>query len=242
LTCAACGVRGQTVCAPLGIAELDIVESFRVGSRKLGAHTDIFSQGEVGSEVYTILGGWVMLYTLLEDGRRQIVDFCLPGAFIGFQPDLDAPSKHTAEALTPVELYPLPKRGLLSMFAQHPEMAVRMACIVARDQVFAYQHLASVGRRTARGRIANLLLELFVRVRQSSLEASGDSIHLPLTQEHLADALGLTSVHVNRTLRVMREDGVLAGNLGAFSILNPDRLAEETGFDADVSIPRGPAG
>ena len=65
---------------------------------------------------------------------------------------------------------------------------------------------------------------------------------MPLTQEHLADALGLTSVHVNRTLRVMREDGVLAANLGAFSILNPDRLAEEAGFDADVSIPRYPAG
>ncbi len=121
-------------------------------------------------------------------------------------------------------------------------MALRMACIAARDQVFAYQHLTSVGRRTARERVANLLLELFVRVRQSAPEASGDAIRLLLTQEHLGDALGLTSVHVNRTLRALREDGVLAIKRGALSILDPDRLAEEAGFDDEVSIPRSPAG
>ena len=145
-------------------------------------------------------------------------------------------------ALTTIEVCVFPKRGLLTMFGRHPKMAVRMACIAARDQVFAYQHLTSVGRRTARERIANLLLELFVRLRQSAPEASGDSIRLPLTQEHLGDALGLTSVHVNRTLRALREDGVLAIKRGALSILDPDRLAEEAGFDDEVSIPRSPAG
>ncbi len=240
--CANCGVRGQTVCAPLDVNELGIVESFRAGNRKLDAGTDIFTQGEVGSEVYTLLEGWVMLYTLLEDGRRQIVDFCVPGAFLGFQPDLDAPSRHTSEALTAVKVCVFPKRGLLTMFGSHPKMALRMACIAARDQAFAYQHLTSVGRRTARERIANLLLELFVRVRQSAPEASGDAIRLPLTQEHLGDALGLTSVHVNRTLRDLREDGVLTVKRGALSILDPDRLAEEAGFNAEVTIPRSPAG
>ena len=67
-------------------------------------------------------------------------------------------------------------------------------------------------------------------------------IRLPLTQEHLGDALGLTPVHVNRTLRALREDGVLAVKRGALSILDPDRLAEEAGFDAEVSIPLSPAG
>ena len=241
-TCANCGVRGQTVCAPLDNSELDVIDSFRAGTRMLAAGSDIFTQGEAGHEVYTLLNGWVMLYTLLEDGRRQIVDFCVAGAFLGFQPDLDVPSKHTAEALTAVEVCVFPKRGLLTMFGQHPKMAVRMACIAARDQVFAYQHLTSIGRRTARERIANLLLELFVRVRQSAPDTAGDSIRLPLTQEHLGDALGLTSVHVNRSLRALREDGVLAVKRGALSILDPDRLAEEAGFDAEVSIPRSPAG
>lgn len=235
--CVRCGARGWTVCSSLTHDELTIIEGIKLGHRDYSAGADFLRQGEPQREVFTLLQGWAMRYSLLDDGSRQIIDFCLPGAFIGFQPDSESPKGYAAQAITDIKVCALPQKGLMDMLSQTPNMAVRLACIAYRDQVSMARHLANVGRRVARGRVANLLMELFVRVRMRSAAAASESIPLPLTQELIGDALGLTSVHVNRTLRSLREDKIVSLQGGTLRILDPDRLAVEAGFEEGVDVP-----
>ena len=90
--CLNCGVRSVTVCAALGDPQLAEVEAHKVGDHYFPAGSDLFLQGVQNEYLYTIKEGWVMLYTLLQDGRRQINDFCLTGAFIGCQSEMAGPS------------------------------------------------------------------------------------------------------------------------------------------------------
>lgn len=235
--CTRCGAREWTVCSSLSDDELNAVEGIKLGNREYPAGADFLRQGEPQREVITLLQGWAMRYSLLDDGSRQIIDFCLPGAFIGFQPDGDSPKGYAAQAITDIKVCALPQKGLMDMMSATPSMAVRLACIAYRDQVSMARHLTNVGRRMARGRVANLLMELFVRVRMRSAAAASESVTLPLTQELIGDALGLTSVHVNRTLRGLREDKIVSLKGGTLRILDPDRLAEEAGFEEGVDVP-----
>ena len=236
--CRVCSVREETLCAPLADHEIDIVERFKSGNRVFRAGTDIYFQGEPSRELYTLLDGWVFLYQILEDGRRQILDFALPGAFLGFQPNLDAPMAHSAQCLSDVATCVFPRNSLLDLFRAHPELALRMAWITARDWTLANEHLTNVGRRSARERVAHLLLELFYRVRLAHPSPHGDTIELPLTQEHIGDAIGLTAVHVNRTLRGLRESGLLTMTGRTLRVLDPDALAEVAGFDSETVLQR----
>ena len=231
-------MRDDAICAPLSDDEIAVVETFKSGHRELSAGADLYAQDEVCDELYTLLDGWVYLYQMLEDGRRQILDFALPGAFLGFQPELSAPAAHSAHCLTDISVCVFPRGTLLELFRAHPELALRMAWITARDGALAREHLTNVGRRSARERVAHLLLELFYRVRRGSAPAGENAVELPLTQEHIADALGLTTVHVNRTLRALREAGLMAMRGGMLRILDPGALAELAGFDPDIVLAR----
>jgi CRP-like cAMP-binding protein len=236
--CRSCAVRDEALCAALSDDDLHVIEHFKAGNRVIEAGCDLYYQGEPCSELYTLLDGWVYLYQILEDGRRQILDFALPGAFLGFQPDLDAPMMHSAQCLTDVAVCVFPRKNLLDLFRHHPELALRMAWITARDRTLANEHLTNIGRRVARERVAHLLLELFYRVRLAHPSPHSDSVELPLTQEHIGDALGLTSVHVNRTLRQLREAGLVIFSGRNMQVLDPDMLAEVAGFDSETVLQR----
>jgi CRP-like cAMP-binding protein len=226
-------VRGWGLCEPIHDDELDVVERFKAGDKVLEAGQDLFREGEPSRELYTVLEGWMFLYKLLEDGRRQIAKIVLPGDFVGFQPDLEALLDHSAQALTDVRLCVFPRDNFLELNRAHPELAIRLTCLVAHDVEMSRDRLTSVGRRSARERVAHFLLGLFYRVRLRHQEPRGASIPMPLTQEHIGDALGLTSVHVNRTLRNLRDEGLIEIANRRLHILDPDRLADAAGFDED---------
>ena len=224
--CSICRVRQWALCQPLPDADLCVVENFKSGERKVASGADVYTEGEPWHELYTLLDGWILLYKLLDDGRRQITKVVLPGDFIGFVPDLNGPMDHSAAALTDVQLCVFPRTKIFELFKAHPELAIRMTWLVARDVEMAQERLISVGRRTAEERVSHFLLELYYRLRFRSPEPQGTKIPLPLTQEHIGDALGLTAVHVNRTIRKLREAGMLAIEKQSLKILDPDSLAE----------------
>lgn len=236
--CRTCQVRERTMCAPMSDGDLVHLEAYKTGERIFAAGTDFLEQGETNQEFFTLLDGWPYLYELLEDGRRQILDFALSDDVLGFQPEPAAPLMYSARALIDISVCAFPRDSLLDFVRAHPDIGLRIACIAARDHHLAYNHLSNVGRRPAKERVANLLLELFYRIRLRSPKISGDGVPLLLTQEHIGNALGLTSVHVNRTLRSLREDGIVALNRGTLHIIDPDRLAEIAGFEAEVDVPR----
>ena len=127
--------------------DLDIVDRFKAGHRDLKAGDGIYDQGEVCHELFTVIEGWGFQYTLLEDGRRQITRIVLPGDFIGYQADLNAPADHSAEALTDMNLCIFPRDNILSLFREHPELAVRMTWLLARDEGRTQEWMTSIGRR-----------------------------------------------------------------------------------------------
>jgi len=229
--CHTCPVRHWTVCHALADEELRLVERFKVGDRSCPANTDIYDQGEALNELYTVLEGWVFLYKLLEDGRRQITMIALPGDFIGYSASLFGPMDHSARSLTPVKLCVFPRANFLDFVSAHPELSLRLTWMIAHYGELGRDRLTSVGRQSALERVAHFLLELFYRVRLRDLEPRGSSIAMPLNQEHIADALGLTPVHVNRMLRGLRERGLVRLADKTLHVLDPDGLAAVAGFD-----------
>ena len=231
--CLVCPVSSWAICAPLGEADLSTMDRYKIGERAIAEGSDFLHQGEPVTELHTLLEGWAFLYRLLEDGRRQITRVLLPGDFIGFQADLDAPADRAAQALTACRTCVFPRQRVMAMIRENPELAIRLTWAMARDEARMEEWLTSIGRRSALERIALFLLELYYRVRLRDPEPLGSEIPLPLTQEHIGDALGLTSVHVNRTLRELREAALLVVSRRTLRILDPDGLARAAGYESE---------
>lgn len=231
--CSGCPVREASLCRG---ADLALLETLRVGERILSPGMDLAFQGVNCANIYVVLDGWVCLYELMEDGRRQILQFALPGDVVGFRGDGE-PLTYSAQSLTAVAACVIPWGRFLKAAHRNPELALRLSGLMARDGAMAYVHLTSVGRRTALERVAYLLLELFYRARTRFPVTRGDSIALPLTQSHIGDALGLTPVHTNRMLRELREAGIIELSQRTLRVINPDRLASAAGFEQDAGLP-----
>ena len=235
--CIGCHVRTVTPCAAPP-ATGGVVPPFRISEQWFPAGCEIVGQGEPGRQFFVVTHGWAAQYEILRDGGRQILDFLLPGSTVGFHPDSEAPSPHFVQALTRVRACRLSTAGFLRAAKSNPALALRLAAVASRSHYRSLRRLTLLGRRTARERVAVLLFELHRRAQRWSLSPRDDEIPLPLTQEHIGDALGLTNVHVNRMLRELREDGVLVLKNGMLRLLDPGRLAEIAGHD-DHRVARG---
>ncbi|MCG6863781.1 MAG: Crp/Fnr family transcriptional regulator [Chromatiaceae bacterium] len=209
--CAECHVRRLALFKPLDPEEVSVAETFRSGYRHLKAGSSIFRQGEDIKEVYTLHDGWAFLYQNLVDGGRQILRFILPGDFFGFQADIGNGVRiHSAQTLTAASLCVFPSSNILDMVRDHLDLGIRLIWMTAHDEAVAYEQVVSLGRRTARERIAYLLLDLFHRLRARRQNPNEiHTVEIPLTQELIADACGLTQIHVNRTLKSLRNDRIL---------------------------------
>ncbi|MBM3485583.1 MAG: Crp/Fnr family transcriptional regulator [Alphaproteobacteria bacterium] len=224
--CARCGARAGGLCRICAPEIMAGIEQCKTGDRALRAGETIFLHGDNCNSVYTISDGWAYLYALRPDGGRQILHYALPGDFIGFHPGAGAAITYGAQALTDLNLCVMARDGIERLNRDHPEIGMRVAWMLSRNLSLTYDHLTSVTRQSARERVAHLLLQLYVRRRMHWPDTAGDQIDLPLTQELIADTLGLTAVHVNRTLASLRREGVLHFKLGRLRILDPDRLIE----------------
>ncbi len=228
--CPRCRARIDGLCKDCAPKVLRVIASYKSGDRPLKAGEDLFRLGERCDVIYHLVDGWVFLYDLLEDGRRQILHFVLPGALLGLYSDRVA--VYGAQTLTDVVVNVIPHEKLGALLEEHPGIGLRLAWMLWRERNLAYEHLSSIGRRSARERVSRSLLELFVRYRVQWPSHRTDEMHLPLTQEHIADATGLTGVHVNRILRGLRKDGVVEFHYRRLHILNPDKLVDVAGISA----------
>jgi CRP-like cAMP-binding protein len=217
------------------------VNAARPTFRTLRPGESLYFQGDESRYIYLLLDGWAFRHQSLEDGRRQILDFALPGAVFGFP--AAAIQAHGVEALTPCTFSVFTRDNLFDLLQRVPLLSLRFIEIMAGAEARAYEHLTSVGRRTARQRVANLLMELLLRSRRVEPAGSTARMTLPLMQPHIGDAIGLASETVCRTLAAMRKDGVLVLRAQRLEVLDIERLAEEAGIDRDETTLRqcGPA-
>lgn len=191
--------------------EIDCLEAMQKKERIIAAGVEIVRDSERYDQAYVVRNGWAIRYKTLSDGRRQIINFALPGDFIALFSALFETADHSVAALTDLEVHPVDPSSIVSLFADCPRLGAAIAWSAGRDEALLSEQVVRIGRRSAYERIGHLIVELLHRLRLVG-KAGPDSFELPLTQEILADTLGLSIVHVNRTLRRLRENGLLRIN------------------------------
>jgi CRP-like cAMP-binding protein len=161
---------------------------------------------------------------------RQIVDFQMPGDFLGLRSVLLRTSDHSFEPIVDIEAAEVLKSDLLEAFARTPRLATAILWAASRDEAMVVEHLVGIGRRDADSRMAHFLLELGSRLALVGM-SSKDGFDCPLTQYHLADTLGLSAVHVNRVLRQLRERGLVTFRDGRVTFHDYGALMDLADFD-----------
>ncbi|TNG00179.1 MAG: Crp/Fnr family transcriptional regulator [Gammaproteobacteria bacterium] len=206
--CLVCPIRNLALFEAVKEELLDWTQKFRTQQYVLESRRHIYKEGDRITESYTLFDGWVMLYKSLKDGKRQILRFALPGDFLGYQIDEDIPVNHSALAITNITACGFPHTSLLELFRQQPELGMRLASLQQRDMSYCYDHMMSVGQKSALESISSILVELHDR----SIERDPEGVaadYFPLSQEEIADYVGITFVHVSRVMKEMRKDGLI---------------------------------
>ncbi len=219
--------------------ELAVLEGFHQRRRSFEPGVDLVRQGQLGQLAYILADGWVCSYKLLPNGTRQIVDFQVPGDFLGLRSVLFRTSDHNAEAMTTVEVSEVSSVDLIDAFANTPRLATAVLWATSRDEAMVVEHLIGIGRRNAMERTAHFLLELGARLELVGL-GTKRGYACPLSQYMLADALGLSAVHINRVLRQLREEGLLTFRTGQVIFDDFERLLKLADFDIAYLDQDGP--
>jgi CRP/FNR family transcriptional regulator len=219
LPCTACQLRKLPDFKRISAEQLRWVEDRKLGQIHFEAGQSILSDGARDDRLFTVLEGWAIRHKSLPDGRRQILNILLPGDLIGLQGELMGSAQYDVEALTPMRLCVFRRDSFLALAQADPALSLDIAWLAALSERFSDDILLSVGRRTAEERVAMLLVHLHRRAASAGLAEAG-IIVFPLTQVHIADALGLSTVHVNRVLQRLRRQGLIRLAEGRLSIGN----------------------
>jgi CRP/FNR family transcriptional regulator len=156
---------------------------------------------------------------------------------VGLQGTLMREMEHSVEALTPLTLCVFPRSKLYDLYSQFPSLAFDITWLAAREEQLIDEHLVSLGRRTALERTAFLLLHLFERARELNL-VKDNAIQFPFTQQHLADALGMSLVHTNKTLKRLMASKAVSWKGRVFAVLDRQLLEQVAGDEVPKRRPR----
>jgi CRP-like cAMP-binding protein len=223
VSCFECALRACGLFKPVSDNELAVINDIKRDHLALPAGSQIVHAREDSAELYTLYAGWAFRFKDLPDGRRQILNFLLPGDLLGLHAAMFDAAQHGIEALTEVELCLLPRHKIWNLFGQMPELAFDVTWLGAREESHVDENLLSTGRRSAAERIAALILHLYKRADALAL-VDGNTFAFPLNQQHIADALGLSLVHTNKTLARLRRMGMFTLTNGSLTLTNPHVL------------------
>ncbi|MFE1600236.1 Crp/Fnr family transcriptional regulator [Methylobacterium sp. ID0610] len=210
----------------------------RLRTRRIRARDDIIQEGDRPQSISIVLDGWACRYKSLEDGRRQIVAYLLPGDICDLGASILREMDHSIGAVTATTLAEIPFEAADQLVSDHP----RLMQALYRDAMTAAsiqrEWTVNVGQRTAFERLGHLLCELFVRMQTLGL-TRGSSCDLPLTQGEIADTIGLSVVHVNRTLQELRNTGYVTVAGRELTIHRLDALERAALFNRNyLHLPR----
>lgn len=183
----------------------------------------IIGEGDAAESLFNVVTGWVKIYKLLPDGRRQITGFLSPGDFLGLA--VNDTYAYSAEAVTDTQLCRFPRKRLESFVDDYPHLEKKLLSIASNELIQAQDQMLLLGRKTAKERIASFLLNLSGRAENTDQPASPVSV--PMTRSDIADFLGLTTETVSRTFSSLKKEGhirILDGHMIALE--DPDRLHE----------------
>lgn len=216
--------------ADLTAADVAALQVVTAQPRRYAARKDLIREGDEPGPMFIVLEGWICRYKILPNGSRQIMAFLMPGDACDLHIRLLAEMDHSIQAITPASVATVTRTEMQTMMHEHPNIAKAMYTAQLVDEGVMRAWIVSMGRRSSIERVAHLICELYLRARTIGLTHDGD-FALPLSQLVLADALGMTAVHINRVLKELRLSGAMALGRGKVSILNAGKLAEVAGFD-----------
>lgn len=217
--------------------ELEFMNSFKTGEMTAAAGATVLLETSHSAHLYTVFSGTAFRYKMLEDGRRQIMNFVFPGDIIGLQGSIMGEMRHSVEVLSPVLLCIFERNRLMDLYRNHPDLAFDITWMAAREEQILDEGLLNIGRRSAEERAAYLIAYLFVRARPLGL-IKGRRLNMPLTQLHIADALGLSIVHTNRMLKRLAARKLIRWQERGCDVLDLDRLLELAQWDGLFEEPR----
>lgn len=205
---------------PVGSAALN---SSHAPIRVYDAGDIIYDQGDPEEHVFILVSGWVALHRELPDGRHHIIQFLQPGAMFAVEP-AGQPLSHGATALTNASICPINRSRLGELRQRLPSLNERFIQLLERDIRHLFELQTTLGQGRAKERVGALLYELANIASGSTPLVTGSRIKLPLTQRLIADAVGLTSIHINRVLRQLRDADVAEFLFGTLTVLNAGKL------------------
>ncbi len=192
---------------------------------------DLVRQGDRPKTVQLLLSGWGFRYKVLKNGKRQIVAYLLPGDVCDLHGTMLGEMDHSIGLLTDAVVAPVPTEEMRELMNRYRQIERALWRSSLADEATLREWLANIGQRDAFSRTGHHLCELWHRMKSMDLVDDGEEFDLPVTQEELGDSLGLTSIHINRTIKPLRGEGLIALKQKRLTLLDPKRLSAVTGFD-----------
>ena len=230
IPCEQCPLRVAPRFRAFSADELRFVSGFKRGELVVEPNSLILTEGSHSAQLFTVLSGWAFRFKTLDDGRRQILNYALPGDLLGLQGSVTGEMDHSVAALSPVVLCVFQRGDLSTLFQRQPGLAFDITWLAAREERMLDEHLTSIGQRTAIERAAYLIAFMHQRAVAAGLPESARCL-IPITQQHVADTLGLSIVHTNKTLRKLAHRGVIRWYDRACEVLDGKELLSISGWE-----------
>jgi len=240
--CIDCPLRAQPLFLPHTEEELALVQFLKRREIVLEAGETVIHEGQANTRLFTLREGWAYRFKTLSDGRRQILNFLLAGDFIGVQQKMSDAAAHGVVTLTAARLCVFDRDALWELHRGQPSMGFNVTWLTAHEESLVDDNLLSIGQRSAEERVATALILLYKRA--AALRATDDDkaggVLFPVTQQHLADALGLSLAYTNKTLRKLQRRGLFRIADGRLVLLDPKALARLADLYGDGRPPPRP--
>ncbi len=210
--------------------DVAVLEAATARGRAYAPRQDLIREGDEPGPVFVMLDGWGCRYKILPSGTRQIMAFLMPGDACDLHVNMLEEMDHGIQAISSASVATISRGEMQTIMHDHPSIARAMYVAQLIDEGIMRAWIVSMGRRSSIERVAHLMCELYLRARNIGLVSDGE-FALPLSQLVLADALGMTAVHINRVLKELRLSGAMALRRGSLEILDPGKLVQIAGFD-----------
>lgn len=208
----------------------EVLDDLCGGEQRLGSGSDLIAEGDRPQDVFLLIEGWGYRYKLLPDGRRHILAYLMPGDLCDVRVFILKEMDHAIGVLNDARYVAIPKHKMRKVMRESPSIGEALWWATLVDEAILREWLVNLGQRSAYERIAHLIFEVWSRLDMIG-QTDGHAFEFPVTQTELADTVGLTPVHVNRTMQRLREDGLLTMRGQLVTILEPERLRSIAGFD-----------
>ncbi len=225
----------------IGSREEAVAAELETESHSYAPGEQMVCEGDQLRHAFVVERGWASAHRDLEDGRRQVVHFLMPGDFFGLQVMVARTADHSITALTEVEAFRISPGAISHLFAEPSDIGIALWWAQVQEESILREHIVRNGRRNATERVAHLLLELHRRARIVG-HAESETKHFPLSQQLIADSLGLSVVHVSRVMTRLTKDKLIERKGKSLKITDRDGLNAlcefDTGYlhlEADIS-------